>query len=151
MLGNTYDTQNCSIAHALEAVGERWTLLILRDAIRGSRRFEDFLSGLGIARNVLTARLTRMVEQGLLERAPYQDRPVRHEYRLTDKGRDFVPVLAGLLEWGDRYTPCPSGPPAVITHTDCGRKVTLTAVCVHCDTTVGNDHIAITPGPGASG
>lgn len=143
MLGNTYASQNCSIASALEVVGERWTLLIVRDAAGGARRFEDFLARLGIARNVLTARLFKLVEAGLFERVPYQDRPPRYEYRLTAKGYDLLPVLGALLEWGDRWAPNPDGPPATLTHADCGHEVRLTATCAHCDAPVANEHVVI--------
>ena len=110
MLPRTYENQNCSIARTLEVVGERWTALILRDAVRGTRRFEDFQASLGIARNILSARLARLCEEGILERRRYQERPARDEYHLTAKGRDLEPVLLGLLRWGDRYA-APDGPP----------------------------------------
>src|SRR3954451_9147473 len=100
MLGRDYDAQVCSIARSLEVVGERWTLLILRDAFLGIRRFEAFQQSLGVARNVLQTRLTRLVEEGVLNREQYSDRPPRHEYRLTDKGLELWPVLVALLQWG---------------------------------------------------
>src|SRR5919197_2064894 len=103
MLKRDYEGQNCSIARALEVVGERWTLLIVRDAFLGLRRFEQFQESLGIARNVLTDRLNRLVEEGILERVRYSERPERFEYRLTQKGRDLHLALAGLRQWGDRY------------------------------------------------
>ena len=103
MLRNDYEGQDCSIARALEIVGERWTLLIIRDAFLGLRRFDQFQESLGIARNVLTDRLTRLVEAGLLERSRYSERPERYEYRLTPKGRDLGIALAGLRQWGDKY------------------------------------------------
>ena len=149
MLGSSYDTQNCSVARALEVVGERWSLLVLRDAIRGTRRFEDFLSGLGIARNVLTARLNRFCEQGVLKRVQYQDRPPRHEYHVTQKGIDLRPVLIGLMEWGDRYSPSPNGPPTILTHADCGHDLHPVLTCGHCGETVDNAAVGIRPGPGA--
>src|SRR6266511_5373666 len=103
MLQRTYKNQNCSIARALELVGERWTLLIIRDAFLGLRRFDQFQRSLGVARNVLTDRLNRLVEEGILRRVPYQERPVRFEYRLTDKGRELWPVMMTLMQWGDRH------------------------------------------------
>src|SRR5215813_11335529 len=96
MLGRTYDNQLCSIARALEVLGERWTLLIVRDAFLGLRRFDDFQQSLGVARNVLTDRLSRLVETGVLERVPYQQRPPRHEYRLTAMGRELAVPVIGL-------------------------------------------------------
>jgi DNA-binding HxlR family transcriptional regulator len=103
MLGRGYEGQNCSVARALELVGERWTLLIVRDAFLGRRRFEEFQESLGIARNILADRLQKLVDHGIFERVRYQERPERYAYELTDKGRDLrVPLLA-LMQWGDRY------------------------------------------------
>lgn len=112
MLHNTYEGQDCSVARALEVVGERWTLLILRDAFLGVRRFDDFQRSLGVARNVLNARLQRLVEHGLLERRRYQERPERFEYRLTEMGLDLLPVIEALMRWGDRWLPSPAPAPA---------------------------------------
>ena len=106
MLRNDYAGQNCCIAATLEVVGERWTMLILRDALGGVCRFEDFQRGLGVAPNILNARLRRLVNAGVMERVPYQERPVRYEYRLTESGRDFRPVIAALHGWGASH--CPS-------------------------------------------
>lgn len=103
MRRTSYDRMNCSIAAALDLVGEPWTLLILRDALYGVRRFDDFQSNLGIARNVLTARLKRLVEAGVFRRVAYRQRPMRYEYRLSDKGAALFPVIVGLKEWGDRF------------------------------------------------
>ena len=112
MLKRDYEGQNCSIARALEVVGERWTLLIVRDALLGLCRFDEFQESLGIARNVLADRLNRLVEEDILERVRYSDRPERYEYRLTRKGRDLEIALAGLRRWGDKYS---SGKPPRIT------------------------------------
>ena len=103
MLNREYQGQDCSIARALEVVGERWTLLIIRDAFLGLRRFDQFQESLGIARNVLTDRLNRLVLEGILDRVRYSERPERYEYRLTPKGRDLGIALAGLRQWGDTY------------------------------------------------
>ena len=103
MLGREYDGQICSIARALEIVGERWTLLIVRDAFLGLRRFDEFQQSLGIARNVLADRLNRLVEEGIFERVRYSERPERYEYRLTRKGRDLNVALVALRQWGDEY------------------------------------------------
>jgi len=107
MLRNDYAGQNCSIAATLEVVGERWTMLIMRDALAGICRFEDFQRRLGVAPNILNARLRRLVDAGVMERVPYQDRPPRYEYLLTESGRDFRPVIAALHDWGTAY--CPAG------------------------------------------
>src|SRR3954462_2331587 len=103
MLKRDYEGQNCSIARALEVVGERWTLLIVRDVFRGRRRFAQLHESLGIARNVLTDRLNRLVEEGVLERVRYSERPERFEYRLTRMGADLRLPLLALMQWGDRY------------------------------------------------
>src|ERR1700745_3523717 len=112
MLRRDYDGQDCSIARALEIVGERWTLLIIRDAFLGLRRFDEFQESLGIARNVLTDRLNRLVEEGVLERVRYSERPERYEYRLTGVGGELKIELAGLRQWGDRYLS--ETPPSVL-------------------------------------
>ena len=103
MLHRSYEGQDCSIARALEIVGERWTLLIVRDVLADLCRFEQLQASLGIARNVLTDRLNRLVEEGILERVPYSKRPPRYEYRLTEKGRDLEPALTALRRWGDQF------------------------------------------------
>lgn len=103
MLGRDYEGQNCSVARTLELVGERWTLLVVRDAFLGRRRFDEFQESLGIARNVLADRLAKLVEHGIFERVRYQERPDRYEYRLTPKGRDLRLALAALMQWGDEY------------------------------------------------
>jgi DNA-binding HxlR family transcriptional regulator len=103
VLKRDYEGQDCSIARTLEIVGERWTLLIVRDAFLGLRRFDEFHASLGIARNVLSDRLSRLVEEGILERVRYSERPERYEYRLTRKGRELNVALAALRQWGDRH------------------------------------------------
>lgn len=95
----------CPIARSIDVVGEWWTILILRDAFRGLRRFDEFQASLGIARNLLSRRLKRLVDAGILEKRPYSTRPLRHEYRLTEKGRDLHPVLMLLMAWGNRWAP----------------------------------------------
>jgi DNA-binding HxlR family transcriptional regulator len=132
VLAKDYPNQTCSVARSLELIGERWTLLIVRDVFRRKRRFEDLQESLGIARNVLSGRLAALVEEGILERRIYQERPERYEYYLTAKGLDLWPVLVALLAWGDRNCPEESGPPAVIVHKDCGGRVNDRRVCEHC-------------------
>ena len=108
MLGRTYEGQNCSAARALELIGERWSLLIVRDAVfGGTTRFADFQRSLGIARNILAARLDRFVDEGIMERRLYSERPAHHEYVLTERGRELGPVLKALFDWGRRYTAPP--------------------------------------------
>jgi DNA-binding HxlR family transcriptional regulator len=131
MLNRDYSGQNCSIAGTLELIGERWTLLILRDAFHRVRRFEDFQRRLGIARNVLSNRLQTLVDAGILERRLYQEHPARYEYRLTQKGIDLWPVLMALVHWGDKYV-AENGPPIVIEHKDCGGRVDDHLMCERC-------------------
>jgi DNA-binding HxlR family transcriptional regulator len=147
MLGRTYENQTCSVARALELVGERWTVLIIRDAFIGVRRFGDFAERLGIARNVLQDRLERLVDEGILEKVPYQERPVRHEYRLTEQGRDLWPVLVALLKYGDRHY-APDGPPMLLLHRDCGGDVDDRRVCAECGAALEVGDVQIKPGPG---
>src|SRR5688572_13736246 len=120
MKRTSFEDMNCSVARTLEVVGEWWTMLVVRDAFLGVRRFEEFQRRLGIARNVLSARLQTLVDHGILERREYQTRPVRYEYRLTEKGLDLYPVLVSLLRWGDRWQAGPDGPPVVLVHEECG-------------------------------
>jgi DNA-binding HxlR family transcriptional regulator len=149
MLPRTYETQVCSIARSLEVLGDRWTLLVLRDAFTRVRRFEDFQRRLGVARNVLTDRLNRLVEEEILQRVPYQERPVRFEYRLTQKGLDLWPVMMTLLQWGDRYYLEPGGAPVVVGHRDCGGEVTDHLMCGKCHAELGPRDVVAEPGPGA--
>ncbi len=120
MLKRDYAGQDCSIARALEIVGERWTLLIVRDALLGVTRFDEFQQSLGVARNVLTERLNLLVEEGILDRVRYSERPERFEYRLTQKGRDLRLALAGLRQWGDAYV---GEGPTVLERKADGRRV----------------------------
>jgi DNA-binding HxlR family transcriptional regulator len=150
MLGHQYEGQVCSIARALDVVGERWSLLIVRDVLLGLRRFDEMQEHLGIARNVLQARLTRLVEEGVLERVPYQDRPVRHEYRLTEKGLDLWPTIVALMQWGDRYAPDEAGVPVVLEHRGCGGGVDGHRVCRSCGRPLSARDVIALPGPAAA-
>jgi DNA-binding HxlR family transcriptional regulator len=139
VLRRTYDNQNCSIARALETIGERWTLLILRDAFLGTRRFDDFQKSLGVARNVLTVRLKTLTDQGMLERRRYQERPERYEYRLTQKGIDLWPVLFTLMRFGDKHAADgdDSLPPTLVEHRTCGTAIDDHMCCPACGVQVG--------------
>jgi DNA-binding HxlR family transcriptional regulator len=150
MLGRTYDDQICSIARSLEVLGERWTLLIVRDALLGSRRFDDFLHSLGLARNVLTDRLNRLVEAGVMHRIPYQQRPTRHEYQLTPMGRELAIPVVALMQWGDRHLAGPAGPPRLAQHHSCGGPVRATFTCAECGKPVAPQDMDMIPGPGLS-
>jgi DNA-binding HxlR family transcriptional regulator len=147
VLNRTYDDEVCSVARALEVVGERWTLLIIRDAFRGVRRFDDFQHRLGIARNVLANRLERLVENEILERRRYSEHPPRYEYRLTDRGRDLYPVVFNLMRWGDRYA-APDGPPLLLRHRDCGGSPDDHLFCTKCGQPLQARDIETRRGPG---
>lgn len=149
MLGRDYAGQTCSIARALEVIGERWTMLIVRDVFLGLRRFDDIQADLGVARNVLALRLERLVEAGVLEKIPYQDRPPRYEYGLTGKGLDLWPLLVELVQWGDRHAPGTDGPPVVYRHRGCGGGLGSGRRCDVCGGLVERGEVAVEAGPGA--
>jgi DNA-binding HxlR family transcriptional regulator len=143
MLDRTYPAQICSIARTLEAVGERWSLLIVRDAFLGATRFSDFQRSLGIARNVLSQRLAHLVEEGVFEHR--ED----GAYVLTRKGRELAPTLHQLMKWGDRHYPRPEGPPKLTLHEGCGGNVDAAMVCDRCGEHVRISDIEIQPGRSA--
>jgi DNA-binding HxlR family transcriptional regulator len=125
----------CSIAGTLEVIGDRWTMLILRDAFRGVRRFDEFQRDLGIARNLLTDRLTKLVEYGVMEKQLYQAHPPRFEYRLTPRGVDLSPALVALMRWGDKWL-AEGAPPVSLLHDRCGQPLDQAFVCWTCDQTI---------------
>jgi len=149
-LGSTYDNQICSIASTLEVTGERWTLLIVRDAMLGLRRFDEFQADLGIARNVLQSRLERLVQRGIFYKHRYQERPERYEYRLTAKGLDLWPTLVALMQWGDAHARPTAGPPVVLEHRGCGGAIDTHRTCERCGEKLGPRDAAAKPGPGAT-
>jgi len=124
---------HCAIARSMAVLGERWTLVILRSAFMGARRFEDYQSSTGIARNILTDRLKTLVEHDILERRPYAEHPGRtlYEYRLTEKGLDLYPVLVSLMQWGNRYGGF-DAPPVELEHKTCGHVTEARLVCAEC-------------------
>jgi DNA-binding HxlR family transcriptional regulator len=147
MLKRDYDGQVCSIARTLELVGERWTLLIVRDAFLGRRRFDQFRDSLGIASNVLTDRLNRLVDEGILERVRYSERPERFEYRLTEKGADLRVALVALMQWGDRYLV--DSPPRLARRGGDGSPVTAALVAAD-GALLAPGEVETVPGPGAA-
>jgi DNA-binding HxlR family transcriptional regulator len=149
VLQRDYPDQVCSIARSLEVVGERWTLLILRDAVLGLTRFEDFQASLGIASNVLTSRLKLLCDEEVLERVPDPQRPGRPKYVLTDKGRELAPALILLMKWGDRHYPAPGGPPRLTLHTGCGGNIGPDLRCDRCGEPAKQNEIELPSGPGA--
>jgi DNA-binding HxlR family transcriptional regulator len=132
MLLRDYRGQDCSIAASLELIGERWTLLVIRDVFLGNRRFDEIQRSLGVARNVLAARLQRLTDEGFLEKRRYQERPARFEYFLTEKALDLWPVLIALIGWGDRHAAGDDGPPVAIVHKGCGGRVNDRRICELC-------------------
>lgn len=136
----------CSVARTLAVVGDRWTMLILRDAFLGVRRFDGFRAS-GIPRHRLADRLARLVREGVLDRVRYQERPSRFEYRLTEKGRDLYPVLVALVRWGDRWLAGEAGPPIELVHRGCGHPVTPVLTCPDCHAPVGPRDMLARPGP----
>jgi DNA-binding HxlR family transcriptional regulator len=148
MLGRSYEGQNCSAARALEVVGERWSLLILRDALyAGTTRFADFQRSLGVASNILAARLDAFVAAGLMEARKYSDHPEHYEYVLTDKARDLQGVVIALTAWGDKWA-APQGPPIYYEHAGCGGDIHQQLRCSVCGDLQRPQHIAVRPGPG---
>ncbi|MFA5565372.1 MAG: helix-turn-helix domain-containing protein [Acidimicrobiia bacterium] len=140
--------QSCSIAATLDVVGDRWTLLVLRDLFRGVYRFSELQSDLGIARNLLTDRLGKLVAHGLIEKVPYEQRPLRYEYRLTRKGADLSPALISLMAWGDRWY-ADHGAPVELIHEQCGTPIEPQPRCPTCEVVVPPGQIRSRPGPGA--
>jgi DNA-binding HxlR family transcriptional regulator len=145
MLNRDYEGQNCSIARALEVVGERWTLLIIRDVLLGLHRFDEFQESLGIARNVLTDRLNRLVDEGVLERVLYSERPERYEYQLTKKGLDLNIALTALRQWGDEYV---SERPPRLQLRKVDKKPVVAAIVPKGTKSLRPDEIETPPGPG---
>jgi DNA-binding HxlR family transcriptional regulator len=144
----SFSGMHCSVAQCLEVVGEWWSLLIVRDAFLGVTRFDDFQERLGISRNVLNQRLGRLVDAGVLVKAPYSEHPPRYDYRLTGKGTDLWPVLTTMRQWGDRYA-APDGPPLELVHRDCGEVSQSLLTCSACGEQMGPDNVRAIRGPGA--
>jgi DNA-binding HxlR family transcriptional regulator len=140
-------TLPCSLARTLQIVGEWWTLLVLRDVCFGWNRFEAIHEHLGIARNILKARLDTLADHGMLERRLYQRRPDRYEYLPTAKTLDLVPAILALVAWGDRWTAA-DGPPVLFTHRTCQHDTIATIVCSSCSQPLTRDDIDVRPGPG---
>ncbi|MGN6585937.1 MAG: winged helix-turn-helix transcriptional regulator [Solirubrobacterales bacterium] len=149
MLRRDYPGLDNSVAKALEVIGERWSLLIVRTVMHGNRRFSEMQESLGIARNVLATRLQRLVDEEILERRAYSESPPRYEYFLTQKGLDLWPALIALLAWGDRYSPNPGGPKRLIVHKVCGGKVSERGICERCGKVLTARDAKQVPGPGA--
>jgi DNA-binding HxlR family transcriptional regulator len=147
MLKRDYEGEVCSIARSLEVVGDRWTLLIVRDLVLGLSRFDEFLGSLGVASNVLTDRLNRLVDEGIVERVRYRERPERFEYRLTEKGRELGLVLLALMQWGDRHIS--EKPPRIARRRSDRSRVSVALVAADGSPVAAGD-LELVPGPGAA-
>ena len=137
MRWDTLSKEDCSLSRTLAVIGDRWTLLILRDAFLRVRRFEDFEASLKIARRVLSERLALLVQEGIFRRVPYQNKPMRYEYRLTEKGLDLYPAILHLVHWGDKHAPTRNGPPVVHKHRACDHDFRAVLSCSKCGEPVG--------------
>jgi DNA-binding HxlR family transcriptional regulator len=146
-----WSVETCTIGRAMAILGEKWTVVVLREVFNGIRRFADMRERTGIPRQVLTNRLASLVEHGLLRREPYQEpgARIRHEYRLTAKGFDLYPVLIAVKEWGDRYLAEPEGPPLEMVHRGCGAEVRAELRCTGGHPVPQYRDVLPRPGPGA--
>lgn len=145
----SFDGMSCSIARSLETIGEWWTPLIVREVFFGRRRFDEIQGDLGISRNILTDRLTTLVEDGVLEKRNIAQTGTRWEYHLTDKGKDLFPVLVALMQWGDRWAvDDEKGPPVLFEHRGCGHDADALFTCSHCGETLGYGSLKARRGPG---
>lgn len=144
-----FDSTHCSIARTADFLGQRWALVIVRDLMNGVRRYEDLRSHLGISRDVLSARLERLIEVGVVERVPYREpgSRTRQEYRLTEAGRELRTILVALVAWGDRHLAGPEGPPMRVVHDGCDEPVDVRLVCESGHDAAGG--LRLEPGPGA--
>ncbi|MGF6508524.1 winged helix-turn-helix transcriptional regulator [Paraburkholderia sp. 32] len=150
MYRKRFDGMDCSVARALDEVGEWWTLLIVRECTQGSRRFDEFQSGLGIARNILTARLERLIELEILERFPLAERANTFGYRLTSKGADLYPVLVALMQWGDKWLARNGKPPIELVEHASGHRVEAVEVRAPSGQALKYQDVRFAPGPGAT-
>jgi DNA-binding HxlR family transcriptional regulator len=148
MQHKSFAGMHCSIAQCLEVVGDRWSLLIVRDVFLGVTRFDDVQQRLGISRNILKHRLAHLVEQDILTKVPYSEHPPRFDYKLTAKGRDLWPVITAMRQWGDAHAAA-DGPPLQLIHRDCGQITDAHMTCSVCGTQLDAGNVKSIPGPGA--
>lgn len=140
--------QPCSVARTLSVLGDRWTMLILRNAFMGVRRFDDFQRSLGLTRHVLSERLKRLVEHEILVKVPYVQRQERFEYQLTDKGLDLYPIILAMVQWADKWMDLGMGKPLEFTHKSCGKKINPKVVCSECNDQIHVQDVRVAAGPG---
>jgi DNA-binding HxlR family transcriptional regulator len=145
-----FNNQNCSVAGAVEIVGDRWTLLVMREVLLGRHRFAEIRRRTGVAPNILSDRLAMLLEHGLLRRRRYSEHPESYEYLPTEKGLDLNPVIVALLQWGDKYAAPAAGAPRIPVHTVCGHDALPELRCGHCGEIVASAELQVRPGPGAT-
>lgn len=138
----------CPIARTLSVIGDRWSMLIVRNAFMRMRRFDDFQSSLGVPKHILSMRLKKLVESGVLRREPYQQAPVRYEYRLTARGRELYPLILAMAGWGNKWMDGGQGPLLTYTHTECGQAFQPLIACSECGEPVQPHQVQLSPGPG---
>jgi DNA-binding HxlR family transcriptional regulator len=148
MQRTSFADMSCSIARTLDVAGEWWTPLVLRSVYLGVNRFDDLQRDLGLSRKVLADRLDTLVGHGVLERRPYQERPLRHEYVLTEKGLELVQAILALVAWGDKWTAGDAGPPVLLRHDRCGHTTHAEVTCAHCGEPLHPAELTPRPGPG---
>ncbi|MDR3469750.1 MAG: helix-turn-helix domain-containing protein [Xanthobacteraceae bacterium] len=149
MRWDALEDESCSISRTLAVIGDRWSILVLRDCFLRVRRFEEFQSRLGITRHLLADRLKKLVRHGVLRRVPYQTSPKRHEYVLTQKGLDLYPILMAVVHWGDIHMADERGRPLLHRHKTCGHLFNPVMVCSECGEPLKAREVEIQPGPGA--
>ena len=137
----------CSVSRSLSIVGDKWTLLIIRSAFMGTRKFSDFQSEIGMTRHRLSDRLTKLVDYGVFEKVEYQNNPVRYEYRLTERGKELYPIIMSLVKWGDKWMAGKAGKPMEYIHNKCGNKVMPTLTCPECAEEIDPRDMTVMPGP----
>lgn len=146
----TLENENCSVARTVAVIGDRWTLLILRDCFLRVRRFETFQARLGITRHLLAARLKKLVQFGVLERVAYQERPKRYDYRLTERGLALYPVIMAIVHWGDVHMSDERGRPMLHRHRGCGHLFDPVPTCSECGEPITAKDVVVEEGPGRS-
>jgi DNA-binding HxlR family transcriptional regulator len=146
MRWNELSAERCSVARSVAVIGDRWTLMLLRDCFLGIRRFDDFQARLGISRAIVADRLKRLTDEGVLRREAYQDRPARHEYRLTEKGLALHPVIMAIVHWGDAFYAGADGPPLLHRHRTCGCDFAPVMTCSECGEPVAAREVEVRAG-----
>ncbi len=146
----SFAEMHCSLARTLDRIGDWWAPLIIRDVYLDVRRFDEIVEDLGISRNLLTRRLTSLVQSGVLTRVPYQTRPTRYEYHLTEAGRELMPAILALSAWGDKWAAPAEGKPLLLRHKTCGHIFRATVCCSECGEPIKLDEVEAMPGPGGA-